>query len=61
MTPRLESSYENRLNQKAPFGLVTSFWKIEVRKNAALVEEATIKLTLTDTGSTAVSELPDKK
>jgi len=55
------SEFENRLHEKAPFGLVTSNIKIEVRKNGQLQEIVNISLKLTDVGTTALSELPDRK
>jgi hypothetical protein len=53
-------TYENRLNDKAPFGLVSSKWKIERKLNAALVDEGTVTFTLIDINTTALSELLDK-
>jgi hypothetical protein len=53
-------NFENRLHEKAPFGLVTALWKFEARKNGQAVASGTFKLTLADTSTTALSELPDK-
>jgi len=53
-------TYENRLHDKAPFGLVTALWRFEGRKNGQVTESGTFKLTLADTSTTALSKLPDK-
>jgi hypothetical protein len=53
--------FENRLHEKAPFGLVTGNWKFEVKNNGQIAIAGTFKLTLADTSTTALSELPDKK
>ena len=52
---------ENRLHEKAPFGLVTTAWKFELKNNGQVQVAGTFKLTPTDTSTTALSELPDKK
>ena len=52
---------ENRLHEKAPFGLVSAIWKFELKNNGQVLVAGTFKLTPTDTGTTALSELPDKK
>ena len=52
---------ENRLHEKAPFGLVNALWKFELKNNGQVVVAGTFKLTPTDTSTTALSELPDKK
>lgn len=51
---------ENRLNEKAPFGLVNANWKFEVKNGGQTFLTGTFKLTPADTNTTALSELPDK-
>ncbi len=53
--------FENRLHEKAPFGLVTGNWKFEVKNNGQVALSGTFKLTLVDTSTTALTDLPDKK
>jgi hypothetical protein len=60
-TAVLSINYENRLHEKAPFGLVATDWKFDVKNNGQSVAKGTFKLTLTDVSTTALSELPDKK
>ena len=51
---------ENRLHEKAPFGLVVANWKFELKSNGQVAIAGTFKLTLSDTSTTALTELPDK-
>lgn len=53
-------NFENRLHEKAPFGLVTANWKFELKNNGQSVLTGTFKLTPAETNTTALSELPDK-
>jgi hypothetical protein len=53
--------FENRLHEKAPFGLVNGTWKFEVKNNGQVAIAGTFKLTLVDTSTTALSDLPDRK
>jgi hypothetical protein len=53
--------FENRLHEKAPFGLVTGNWKFEFKNNGQVALSGTYKLTLVDTSTTALSDLPDRK
>jgi hypothetical protein len=53
--------FESRLHEKAPFGVVTSTWEFARKNNGQVGESGTFKLTLTDTQTSAVSELPDNK
>ena len=53
--------FESRLHEKAPFGIVTSTWEFERKNNGQVGESGRFKLTLTDTQTSAVSELPDNK
>jgi hypothetical protein len=52
---------ENRLHEKAPFGLVTAAWKFELKNNGQVAVAGTFTLTPADTSTTALSDLPDKK
>jgi hypothetical protein len=52
--------FENRLHEKAPFGLVSARWQIERRVNGQSMGQRTIKLVLADVNTTALSELPDR-
>jgi hypothetical protein len=52
---------ENRLHEKAPFGLVNAAWKFELKNNGQVIVAGAFKLTLADTSTTALSDLPDKK
>jgi hypothetical protein len=51
---------ENRLNEKAPFGVVSAVWKFERKQNGQAMGTGTSKLTLADINTTALSELPDR-
>jgi hypothetical protein len=53
-------NFENRLHEKAPFGLVVANWKFELKSNGQTAVAGTFKLTLADTNTTALSELPDR-
>ncbi|HMF07657.1 MAG TPA: hypothetical protein VKJ00_00900 [Thermoanaerobaculia bacterium] len=53
--------FENRLHEKAPFGLVGADWKFEVKNAGQTFLTGTFKLTAADTSTTALSELPDKQ
>jgi hypothetical protein len=53
--------FENRLHEKAPFGLVSGNWKFELKSNGQVALSGTFKLTLVDTSTTALSDLPDRK
>lgn len=57
---QLVINLENRLHEKAPFGLVTANWKFELKANGQAVVQGTFKLTLADVNTTALSDLPDK-
>lgn len=54
------TSYEKRLHEKSPFGVVSTVSKFERKTNGRVAASGTTKLTLADTGTTALSELPDK-
>ncbi|HLJ10473.1 MAG TPA: hypothetical protein VKU82_04755 [Planctomycetaceae bacterium] len=51
--------FENRLNEKAPFGVVSAVWKFE-QSNNGQSRSGTSKMTLAETNTTALSELPDR-
>jgi len=53
-------TFENRLHEKSPFGVVSAVWKIERKMNGQVVGTGTTKMTLADTSTTALSELPDR-
>ena len=57
---QLTINLENRLHEKAPFGLVTANWKFELKANGQSAAQGTFKLTLAEINTTALSELPDK-
>ena len=51
--------FENRVNEKVPFGLVSASWEFELRNAGQTFFAGTFKLTPTGTSATARSELPD--
>ena len=51
---------ENRLHEKAPYGLVVANWKFELKSNGQVAVAGTFKLTLAEMNTTALSELPDR-
>ncbi|MHC4401542.1 MAG: hypothetical protein ACYTG0_17860 [Planctomycetota bacterium] len=51
---------ENRLHRKAPFGVVTSRWKIEGKEDGKTMAKMTFDFRLGDFGDGAKSELPDQ-
>jgi hypothetical protein len=53
-------TFENRLHEKSPFGVVSGVWKFERLVNGQLMGSGTTRITLADTGTTALSELPDR-
>jgi len=55
----LSVAMENRLNEKAPFGVVSAVWKFENKRDGQ-VRSGTSKLTQADINTTALSELPDR-
>jgi hypothetical protein len=57
----IDLKFEHRLHEKAPFGVVTSTWEFERKNNGQVGESGKFKLTLTDSQTAAVSELPDNK
>src|SRR5262249_8528158 len=52
---------ENRLHDKALFGLVSAAWKFDLKANGQSVLNGTFLLTVADTSTTALSDLPDRK
>jgi hypothetical protein len=52
--------FENRLHEKAPFGIVSAVWKMVVKNNGKVMGSGTSKMTLAETSTTAVTELPGK-
>jgi hypothetical protein len=53
-------TFENRLHEKSLFGIVTAVWKFERVVNGQITGMGTTRMTLADTGTTALSELPDR-
>ncbi len=53
--------YENRLHEKAPFGVVSAVWKFDIKNNGQVAIAGTLKFIPTDSNTTALSDLPDKK
>ncbi|MGE5192849.1 MAG: hypothetical protein ACM3U2_10125 [Deltaproteobacteria bacterium] len=53
-------TFENRLHEKSPFGVVSAVWKFERKMNGQVTGMGTTKMTLADTSTTALSELPDR-
>jgi hypothetical protein len=53
------TTFENRLHEKAPFGVVSSAWKVTATVGGK-IREFSSKYTLTGTSENAVSELPNK-
>jgi len=51
--------FENRLHEKAPFGVVSSAWKVTANV-VGKIREFSSKYTLTGTSENAVSELPNR-
>jgi hypothetical protein len=52
---------ENRLNDKAPFGVVKSRLEFQVERNGQARENGVITLNVTDVAKDAKSELPEQK
>jgi hypothetical protein len=52
--------FETRLNEKAPFGVVSALWKFERRVDGKVESTGATKMTLAEMNTTALSELPDK-
>ncbi len=57
----LAINVETRLHETAPFGLVSAAGKFEIKNNGQVAAAGTFKLTLADTSTTALSDLPDRK
>ena len=56
----LRLTFENRLNEKSPFGVVNAVWKMDRLVNGQVTASETNKLTLAETYTTALSELPER-
>lgn len=56
----LSINFENRLNEKAPFGVVTAVWKFERKTNGQVMGTGSSKMTLAEVNTTALTELPGK-
>jgi len=56
----LSINFENRLHEKAPFGVVSAVWKFERKNNGQVMGTGTSKMTLAEINTTALTELPGK-
>jgi hypothetical protein len=56
----LSINFENRLHEKAPFGVVSAVWKFEFKTNGQVMGSGTSKMTLAEINTTALTELPGK-
>jgi len=56
----LSINFENRLHEKAPFGVVTAVWKFERKTNGQVMGTGSSKMTLAEVNTTALTELPGK-
>ena len=56
----LSINFENRLHEKAPFGVVSAVWKFERKTNGQVMGTGTSKMTLAEINTTALTELPGK-
>ena len=57
----LAAEYEVRTHEKSPFGVVTAKFSIRGQNNPDAESAGTATLTLTETGDTALSDLPNQK
>ena len=58
----IQGTVESRLHAKAPFGTVSSLWRLEMhRAGSTKVRKATFDMKLADFGTGAKSEMPEKK
>ena len=56
----LSINFENRLHEKAPFGVVSAVWKFERKNNGQVMGSGTSKMTLAEINTTALTELPGR-
>ena len=56
----LSINFENRLHEKAPFGVVSAVWKFEAKANGQVMRSGTSKMTLAEVNTTALTELPSQ-
>jgi hypothetical protein len=56
---KVHVEFENRLHERAPFGVVTSTMKFSVKQEEETRESGVIELKLAEVGMGAKSELPD--
>ncbi len=56
----LSIKIENRLNDKAPFGVVSAVWRFEFNQNGQVMRSGTTRLKVAGTNPTALTELPDR-
>jgi hypothetical protein len=57
---QIGASFENRLHDKSPFGVVTCRYKFEIRQGGQAQGMGTVDMKLVDISTTALTELPDK-
>ena len=53
------AEFENRLHEKAPFGIVQSVIQVSTERDGTTRREGTLTLDLAETGQDAKSKLPD--
>ena len=58
---KMKVIYEHRLSEKAPFGVVGTKLKFQVERNGNVDVEGEATFTLTDVGTTALTELPNNR
>jgi hypothetical protein len=56
----LSINFENRLHEKAPFGVVGAVWKFEAKTNGQVMRSGTNRMTLAEVNTTALTELPGR-
>ena len=55
---KLNINFENRLHEKAPFGVVSALWKFQITAGGETEYSGTFKLTLRDVTTGVTSNLP---
>ncbi|MFN0051152.1 MAG: hypothetical protein ACKV0T_03120 [Planctomycetales bacterium] len=57
----VDMTFEHRLSEKAPFGVLASKLKFTTNRDGNVVEQGSATFTLTDISTTALSELPNNR
>ncbi len=57
----IELSFEHRLSDKAPFGVLASKMNFTTKRDGNIVEKGEATFKLTDVGTSALTELPNNK